>query len=488
MSSISKIQKGQFPLDISSLIERVPHKPAYLNEIPFDIKDWILAFINEPKHLLRMALVSKDWESLIIPNHLQYRILDARLDRGYLWDHLSVRADLAKNIHTVRLMAPTDHQRERYPVTLCPPPEDFEELELSKIASAFRNFKSLRSLTWMTNMSFRTLPNLVFGSLLQCHCLEELRLGQIAAQLENSDVESLWKLSNIKRLVLRGTIWARCLGTMEDAFAGFLNKLPELEEITISYNPISPVFTSCALPKLKKLHLWPEYNVALLGQNILSPDSDMLQFLESHPTIEDLRWYPIDQGLPLPQGLLPSLKRILTTDRIAKTLLHDGSIVPERRMELISQISLGPNTIRLLQGMNGAYLQELHLWRFEDLEQIEGLGKLFPNIQTIDIPNFGRTGRYSADELIDTLACFLHLERFLDSSLWLAISLMPSKDGIQKLVNRLAASCPRLQTLRHWKRVNNLSWNVILKRRPVNEIWMYGDDVNWVEQEEFEED
>lgn len=153
------------------------------------------------------------------------------------------------------------------------------------------------------------------------------------------------------------------------------------------------MFTSCALPKLTKLHLWPAYTTAQPGQNILSSDAIMLHFLESHPTIEDLRWYPIGQGLPLSQGLLPALKRILTADHIVKTLLRDSSVIPEREMQVISQISLGPNTMKLLQNMNGAHLQELHIWRFEDLDQIKLLATLFPNIRTVDIPYFVRADR-----------------------------------------------------------------------------------------------
>jgi hypothetical protein len=156
---------------------------------------------------------------------------------------------------------------------------------------------------------------------------------------------------------------------------------------------MSPVFTSCALPKLTKLHLWPEYTMAQPGENILSSDAIMLRFFESHPTIEDLRWYPASQGLPLPKGLLPALKRILSADHIVKTLLRDSSVVPEREMQVISQVSLTPNTMKLLQKMNGAHLQELHIWRFEDLDQIKSLASLFPNLRTLDIPYFIRAER-----------------------------------------------------------------------------------------------
>ncbi|KAF8182896.1 hypothetical protein BJ912DRAFT_561190 [Pholiota molesta] len=118
---MSSSMKGQFPLDIHSPIERPPSKPAYLNEIPFDLKDKILGLIDTPRHLLSMALVSKDWAALIIPDHIEYRILYTHLSRGYLWDHLAIRADLAKNIRRIQFRK--DGEGELYPVTLCPVPK-----------------------------------------------------------------------------------------------------------------------------------------------------------------------------------------------------------------------------------------------------------------------------------------------------------------------------------------------------------------------------
>jgi hypothetical protein len=181
--------KGQFPLDIHSSIERPPSKPAYLNEIPFDLKDKILGLIDSPRHLLSMALVSKDWAALIIPDHIEYRILYTHLSRGYLWDHLAIRADLAKNIRRIQFRK--DGEGELYPVTLCPVPKDSHNIASSKIIEAFQNFTSLESLAWPVGPYFcnPTLPKHIFSSLLQFQNLEELRLGQIVGELELADVE-----------------------------------------------------------------------------------------------------------------------------------------------------------------------------------------------------------------------------------------------------------------------------------------------------------
>ena len=160
---------------------------------------------------------------------------------------------------------------------------------------------------------------------------------------------------------------------------------------------MSTLFTSCALTHLTKLHLYAESSSAAAA---LSSDTAMLDFIVAHPTIEDLKWYPRDERLEIPQGVLPKLRRLYTKDRIAKILLNDMSVSGSRKMEVISQISLGPNTVNLLQKLDGTNIQELHLWRFEDLEQIDGISGLFPNIKTIDIPNIIQAGRNTIVSLL----------------------------------------------------------------------------------------
>lgn len=219
----------------------------------------------------------------------------------------------------------------------------------------------------------------------------------------------------MKKLTLHGKVWANFFEVHRN-LESFLNQSPELQvrftvtslivnnfqlmpsfllcyqELTISYTPISTLFTSCPLLCLTKLHLYSESSPGLNG---LSLDGIFLDFIKSHPSIEDLMWAPRDDALEIPQGFLPNIKRLYTKDRIAKTILRDHLLAKTRKMEAISQISLGPNTLELLQTIDGTYLEELHIWRFDDLEQIDELATLFPNLKKLNVHNIGtRTGRY----------------------------------------------------------------------------------------------
>ena len=148
------------------------------------------------------------------------------------------------------------------------------------------------------------------------------------------------------------------------------------------------MFVSCHFPLLGRLYLYPEYSASTPGQSLLPADPLIVDFLVAHPTIEDLRWYPVDQGLPFPKGLLPRLKSILSKHRTAISILRDPSLIQQRKMELISQISLGANTMQLLE-IDGSQLQVLHIWRIDELDPLRRLAALFPNIHTLVIPNFG---------------------------------------------------------------------------------------------------
>jgi len=133
-----------------------------------------------------------------------------------------------------------------------------------------------------------------------------------------------------------------------------------------------------------------------------------VNFLVAHPTIEDLQWYPIHQDLLVPNGFLPRLKRILTTHRMATVILRDRSLIQQRKMECISQISLGFNTMQLLQAIDGSRLQELYIWRIDELAQLRRVAALFPNIHTLGIPNLGNPfGRRDEDYSIYFVSLFL---------------------------------------------------------------------------------
>ncbi|KAF8154244.1 hypothetical protein B0H34DRAFT_800116 [Crassisporium funariophilum] len=453
------------------------NRPSILETIPFDLKDQIIAHLDSPKDLLSFGLASHEWASMIIPIHIEYRELRIRANRPEIWHHLAIRADLSKNIRTVRLMTAADPDGERLPSTFCgTTPHKSLENGLSRVEPipdmvlALSNMKSLRSFTWIGPDGHpRQLAEDIFDALSHCPILEELRLGEVFTKLDELRPDySLYKIRNLRKLVLKSMVWAyREVMTM-------LKNSPGLEELTISYKPSAPAFASCRFPSLRKLHLWPEFDASVAGDNLLSTDDTVLAFINSHPSIQDLRWYPVDQGLPLPLGFLPSLKRIQTHHRLATLLLRDKTLLSERAMESISQISLGFNTMQLLGMINGSQLQELYIWRFENLESISRIAVLFPTIKVLGIPTFGIPSAseddYTIDDCIDCLAQFPALESLFDTSFWLVIQNLKEERKLE-VVKKLVSRCPRLKRINHWSASLRLPVDVVLARTAGKVTW-----------------
>lgn len=67
------------------------------------------------------------------------------------------------------------------------------------------------------------------------------------------------------------------------------------------------------------------------------------------------------------------------------------------------------------------------------------------------------------DDIVDTLARFSSLEKYLDSSLWLAMHSLPT-DMKQETINRLGKACPNLRSLGHWRNSQTVRWEVVLVR------------------------
>ncbi|KIJ49210.1 hypothetical protein M422DRAFT_101940, partial [Sphaerobolus stellatus SS14] len=58
----------------------------------------VISNIDLPKDLLSLALVSKLFKSIIVPNHIQLRRISCHASQDGLWKILAVKPNLAANI------------------------------------------------------------------------------------------------------------------------------------------------------------------------------------------------------------------------------------------------------------------------------------------------------------------------------------------------------------------------------------------------------
>ena len=170
--------------------------PLTLDNLPFDIKDDIISSVDATSDLLRLALANKEWASMVIPNHIEYRELKVRIDHAEVWQHLAARADLAKNIRSVRIMRQITSNIKRSSTTLT----DFVEEGNANLASpedrspemlrALSNFKSLQRFTWIGNSGSSILLADVFKILIGCQELQEVKLWQLSPRSDQLTTES----------------------------------------------------------------------------------------------------------------------------------------------------------------------------------------------------------------------------------------------------------------------------------------------------------
>jgi hypothetical protein len=115
-------------------------------------------------------------------------------------------------------------------------------------------------------------------------------------------------------------------------------------------------------------------------------DTSRAQFIQAHPTIEDLQWYPVS-SVTLAPGSLPNLRRLSTTAQLALSILSDQTD-PPRPLEYIHGLYVNPETISGLEGVHGGTLRELRIAQYDDLQSLSKLAELFPSLTSLETPSY----------------------------------------------------------------------------------------------------
>lgn len=159
-----------------------------MDGLPFDVKEYFISSIDSPRDLLSFALTRKEWKSIIVPYHLEYRKLKIRPGRTAIWRHLADRRDLAKNIRSIYLISPREPTGEIYPTTLLDNIDEERHLAndivndpqyIPEMLRALRNVSCLQELTW-TDFLGHSMLNDLFEALGPCPALLNLRLGEVS--------------------------------------------------------------------------------------------------------------------------------------------------------------------------------------------------------------------------------------------------------------------------------------------------------------------
>jgi len=88
-----------------------PPQISYIAELPLELLEQIISAIEKPNDLLSCGLTSKHLHDIIIPFHIQFRIIRTPLSQIGLWKLLSSQPRLAANVRYLTVVGETEEPR-----------------------------------------------------------------------------------------------------------------------------------------------------------------------------------------------------------------------------------------------------------------------------------------------------------------------------------------------------------------------------------------
>ncbi|KAJ7595835.1 hypothetical protein C8J56DRAFT_852869 [Mycena floridula] len=428
--------------------------------LPQEILDTILEEVDLHADLVNLALCSQACAALVIPRHSEYRLIRIRGSASAVWAHLARRADLTRSIREVHIAETDDHTApDHIPSTLLeggPSPNDDENMRIINICVALKHMQHLKVFSWS---SVKQLPTMswnhelaVMMILKQKTEIEDLCLrGMFASRAPRVSLDRtsfrypLWRFSGLKRLVLQGQHWIRPSHALH--LNAMLTLSPGLQYLELPME--LSVVANCRFPELKSFRLVLESGATAWVDKAWST------FIEHHPTIEELHWYPIGP-ISLSDNCLPAVRAVQCSNRVLEAL--DGPRKIETLDLLFDQQVNDP--IAWCKAVDGSTLHKLriHDILMPDLPEQLDLDTIFPNLTWLAI--YAHSAMGTPDEWVDFLGRFPKLQVFRGPQLWEAVD--KNLDRMHLLIMDLVQRCPELRELDHrnmdhkrqaWKRI-----------------------------------
>ncbi|KAG5637091.1 hypothetical protein H0H81_005774 [Sphagnurus paluster] len=430
---------------------------AALLRLPPEILEQILSELDEPYDLLSFAFASHACSRLAIPTHTQYRVLRLRTPMPELWAHLAERADLARHIREVRFCSRMDRSsRDRFPYTLVNSdaakyPGAAEE-RTKNIVCALAHMSRLRKFTWNHQADVksgqpvdRALEEVVCGVLARAPGLRQLRLSGLCADHVRHGMSRpgvlypLWEVSGLTAISLVGHGWAR--DSNADSVVAMLHRSPDVEFLAVpaELNGLH----LCRFPRLKKLVLEMVAGTAGAATHL----DNISLFLENHPTIEELSWYPVG-AVKLSPGTLPALKRLKGPRQIFDAMEESGSSWP---LEDLDIWSLGFESLSAAMSLDPTTVRKVSITTAGTIESIWAFAERFRAITWLSLPAYyisettDGPQRIPIEQWLDILQRFPNLEVLRGLGMWNAVG--ESKERMHQVILDLVERCPNLREL-----------------------------------------
>ena len=103
---------------------------------PVDIQHYILEEFDSPKDLLNLALASKSFYSLVVPHHIQFRILRCTIQKTDVWETLSTQKHVCarfRRLEVIPCVQAYSEDRQIYPSCLLKEPTQGASVDFASI-------------------------------------------------------------------------------------------------------------------------------------------------------------------------------------------------------------------------------------------------------------------------------------------------------------------------------------------------------------------
>lgn len=231
---------------------------------PFPLELWeeIIYSVDSSPDLLSLALVSKFFDFIIIPHHIQYRDICCDLRRAYVWTHLIDNRRRTRGIRRLKLVDEEEYLIELPPLLVHP--DTFYTTDETIAVSSL--VQSLLLMTTLNQFEWKSAPcnilNLVDISRLLVDKATNLRAlslsyvfpsdaEEISNFTQNINSLPIWELCNLSRVSLTYPC--------QSALEMIVQRCPNLEDLCL-YAPSQESYCLSILergnwPKLRRLYL-----------------------------------------------------------------------------------------------------------------------------------------------------------------------------------------------------------------------------------------
>ncbi|KAK0470444.1 uncharacterized protein EV420DRAFT_1634866 [Desarmillaria tabescens] len=442
---------------------------------PTEILDAIVFHIDDKRDLVALAVSCRRMHGVVVPRHLDYRVVRCKVSSISVWNHLIVNRSLARNVRRLEILDErASGEAVRIPGGVVGTDTDLEstddELGMHEkqerfLVSALARMSALRSFVWSCNHSPISIDN-VWPTLLKCQTLSEVEIndnmifGPTSDSGEDSRAARSLVLPSVKTASFQSTkhIYGSCQNPELGRIKDMLNYCPNLEDLNISYaRPRPPFAAYIPADELFLYGRWPSLTTLTLT-NLRGASDAASTFLSSHPSLEVLN---LDiTPITLYPNSLPRLRELTAHKDVVTAILECGP----HPLETIKGVRLSGPCDAFLSSLKrfGGSVKRVELEGWSDMDDIRRLVESAPTLSWLDTGKKLSGGQNSGGVVewanvlagLTELVAFHGVKFFYEASALVSATSMADRSRFRKndeIASLLAWKCGKLRRVDHWE-------------------------------------